>query len=63
MRELAEEGLTMVVVTHEMGFAKQVGTRVTFMDEGRIKGSEPRGVLLEPEAPEAQGFPFEGLNA
>ena len=37
MKELAEEGMTMVVVTHEMGFAKEVGTRVLFMDEGVIK--------------------------
>jgi ABC-type polar amino acid transport system ATPase subunit len=36
MRELAHEGMTMVVVTHEMGFAREVGTRVLFMDEGRI---------------------------
>ena len=36
MRELAKEGLTMVVVTHEMGFAKEVGSRVLFMDEGII---------------------------
>lgn len=36
MRELALEGMTMVVVTHEMGFAREVGTRVLFMDEGRI---------------------------
>lgn len=37
MKELASEGMTMVVVTHEMGFAKEVGTRVLFMDEGVIK--------------------------
>jgi polar amino acid transport system ATP-binding protein len=37
MKELAAEGMTMVVVTHEMGFAKEVGTRVLFMDEGVIK--------------------------
>ena len=36
MRELAEEGMTMVVVTHEMGFAREVATRVMFMDEGII---------------------------
>lgn len=36
MKELAESGMTMVVVTHEMGFAREVGTRVIFMDEGRI---------------------------
>lgn len=37
MKELASEGMTMVVVTHEMGFAREVGTRVLFMDEGKIK--------------------------
>ena len=36
MKELAREGMTMVVVTHEMGFAREVGSRVLFMDEGRI---------------------------
>ncbi|MBO1264096.1 amino acid ABC transporter ATP-binding protein [Proteiniclasticum sp. SCR006] len=36
MKKLAEEGMTMVVVTHEMGFAREVGTRVIFMDEGQI---------------------------
>lgn len=37
MKQLARDGMTMVVVTHEMGFAKEVGTRVLFMDEGKIK--------------------------
>ena len=37
MKELAKEGMTMVVVTHEMGFAKEVGSRVIFFDEGKIK--------------------------
>jgi glutamine transport system ATP-binding protein len=36
MKDLAGEGMTMVVVTHEMGFAREVGDRVLFMDEGRI---------------------------
>lgn len=36
MKNLADQGMTMAVVTHEMGFAKEVGTRVMFMDEGRI---------------------------
>ena len=36
MKELAHEGMTMVVVTHEMGFAREVGTRVLFMDGGKI---------------------------
>ncbi|MGN6711886.1 amino acid ABC transporter ATP-binding protein [Anaerocolumna jejuensis] len=37
MKELADDGMTMVVVTHEMGFAREVGTRVLFMDQGMIK--------------------------
>ena len=37
MKELAREGMTMVVVTHEMGFAREVGTRVLFIDEGIVK--------------------------
>ena len=37
MKQLAREGMTMVVVTHEMGFAKEVGTRVMFFDEGKVK--------------------------
>jgi ABC-type polar amino acid transport system ATPase subunit len=36
MRELAEEGMTMIVVTHEMGFAREVADRVVMMDEGRV---------------------------
>ncbi|MCG8501677.1 MAG: amino acid ABC transporter ATP-binding protein [Firmicutes bacterium] len=43
MKQLAEEGMTMVVVTHEMGFAREVGTRVLFMDEG---------IIVEQAAPE-----------
>ena len=41
IRDLAEEGMTMVIVTHEMGFAKEVATRVLFVDEGRIKEEAP----------------------
>ena len=42
MKELAEEGMTMVVVTHEMGFAREVGTRVIFMDAGQIDRKSTR---------------------
>ena len=42
MRELAQSGMTMVVVTHEMGFAREVGTRILFMD---------RGIILEQNSP------------
>lgn len=41
MKELAEDGMTMVIVTHEMGFAKEVANRVLFIDEGKIKEDEP----------------------
>ncbi len=49
MRELAHEGMTMVVVTHEMGFAREVGTRVLFMDEGKIlEQNTPREFFANP---------------
>lgn len=42
MKELARDGMTMVVVTHEMGFAREVANRVIFIDEGVIKVDKPR---------------------
>ena len=52
MKELAEEGTTMVVVTHEMGFAKEVATRVLFIDEGIIKEqNEPKAFFDHPQHP------------
>ena len=46
MKQLARDGMTMVVVTHEMGFAKEVGTRVLFVDEGKVKEqAEPEEFL------------------
>jgi polar amino acid transport system ATP-binding protein len=57
MRKLAEAGMTMVVVTHEMGFAREVGDRLIFMDEGRIVEQGPaRQVLAEPQSPRTQAF-------
>jgi polar amino acid transport system ATP-binding protein len=47
MRDLAEEGMTMLVVTHEMGFARRVADRVVFMDEGVIVESGPPGQVLD----------------
>ena len=47
MQALAEEGMTMVVVTHEMGFARQVANRVLFIDGGRIVESGPPGILFK----------------
>jgi polar amino acid transport system ATP-binding protein len=57
MRTLAEEGMTMMVVTHEMGFARQVGDRVVFMDEGVIvEDGPPDDVLLNPQHQRTQKF-------
>ena len=50
MKQLAREGMTMVVVTHEMGFARDVGTRVVFIDEGKIKEqAEPEEFFSNPK--------------
>lgn len=50
MKQLAREGMTMVVVTHEMGFAREVGTRVAFIDEGKIKEqAEPEEFFSNPK--------------
>lgn len=57
MRELANEGMTMVVVTHEMGFAREVGTRVLFMDGGRIvEQNTPVEFFAHPESERLKGF-------
>ncbi len=57
MRELAERGMTMVVVTHEMRFARQVGTRMVFMDGGRILEEGTPGALLDgPREPRTREF-------
>ncbi|MBQ3392810.1 MAG: amino acid ABC transporter ATP-binding protein [Lachnospiraceae bacterium] len=57
MKELAEEGMTMVVVTHEMGFAREVATKVLFMDEGVIKEeNEPQEFFSNPKDPRLQDF-------
>ncbi len=57
MRELAESGMTMVVVTHEMGFAREVGTRILFMDQGRIlEQNEPHEFFRNPQNQRTQDF-------
>jgi polar amino acid transport system ATP-binding protein len=57
MRELAEEGMTMLVVTHEMGFAKEVGDQVVFMDGGVIvERGAPEQVLDSPREERTQRF-------
>jgi glutamine transport system ATP-binding protein len=57
MQRLAEEGMTMVVVSHEMGFARTVGTRLLFMDEGRILADgQPRDIFHNPDNERIQQF-------
>ena len=57
MRELAEDGMTMVVVTHEMGFAREVASRVMFMDGGRImEENAPQPFFDHPQNPRLQEF-------
>ena len=57
MKELASEGITMVVVTHEMGFAREVGSRILFMDEGKIvEQGTPAEVFDNPKHPRLQEF-------
>ncbi|SHM70575.1 amino acid ABC transporter ATP-binding protein [Gracilibacillus kekensis] len=57
MKQLAEEGMTMVVVTHEMGFAKEVGDRVIFMDEGYIvEENEPNQLFDDPQHQRTKAF-------
>jgi len=57
MRALAKDGMTMVCVTHEMGFAREVADRVIFMDHGRVlERSTPEAFFRRPEHPRAQQF-------
>ena len=57
MKELAHEGMTMVVVTHEMGFAREVGSRVIFMDGGVIvEENEPSELFAHPKSERLQSF-------
>ena len=57
MRSLAQAGMTMVVVTHEMGFAKEVGTRIIFMDGGKIvEENSPREFFANPKHPRLKDF-------
>ena len=57
MKELADEGMTMVVVTHEMGFAREVGSRVLFMDGGNIlEQNEPHAFFANPKEPRTIEF-------
>ena len=57
MRSLAEEGMTMVIVTHEMGFAREVGDRVLFVDDGRIlEQGTPEAVFEHPQQERTKAF-------
>ena len=57
MKKLADDGMTMVVVTHEMGFAREVATRVVFMDGGYIKEeNNPKDFFEHPQDPRLQDF-------
>jgi len=57
MRRLARDGMTMIVVTHEMGFAREVGDQLVFMDEGLIvEEGSPREMLVSPREPRTQEF-------
>ena len=57
MRQLAEQGMTMVVVTHEMGFAREVGDRVVFMDGGYIvEEGNPKDVINNPKHQRTKDF-------
>ncbi len=63
MVELAEEGMTMLCVTHEMGFAKRVADRVIFMDEGQILESAPPSQIFDnPQHPRTKAFLDKILN-
>ena len=57
MKELAQEGMTMVVVTHEMGFAREVGNRVLFMADGKLlEQGSPSDIFEHPQHPRLQDF-------
>ena len=63
MRELAEEGMTMIVVTHELGFAREVADRVIFMDGGVIvEEGPPADVLESPKRRADQAVPWAGAG-
>jgi len=57
IKDLAEEGMTLIVVTHEMGFAREVGTRLLFMDEGKIvEQGDPRELFDNPKEERTRAF-------
>lgn len=57
MKELARDGMSMVVVTHEMGFAREVGNRVLFMADGKlVEQGAPETIFNSPQSPRLQDF-------
>jgi len=63
MKELAEEGMTMIVVTHEMGFAREVSQRVIHIDEGRIvEEGTPEEIFYHPQNPRTRAFLSKVIN-
>ena len=57
MKDLAKSGMTMLVVTHEMGFAKEVGSRVLFMDDGKIvEENTPEEIFANPKCDRLKDF-------
>ena len=57
MKELANEGMTMIVVTHEMGFAKEVGSRILFIDGGQVtEEAPPEEFFGNPKNPRLRDF-------
>ena len=57
IKDLANEGMTMVIVTHEMGFAREVSTRVLFMDDGCVmEQNEPHALFASPQNPRLKSF-------
>lgn len=63
MKDLAKEGLTMIVVTHEMGFAKEVSDRIVFMDHGVIEEvGSPQEIFTQPKSPITRSFLSSFIN-
>jgi polar amino acid transport system ATP-binding protein len=57
MRQLADDGMTMIVVTHEVGFAREVGDKLVFMDHGGVvESGDPRAVLANPRHERTRAF-------
>jgi polar amino acid transport system ATP-binding protein len=57
IKDLARSGITMVVVTHEIGFAREVGNHLIFMDQGQImEEGHPRSMLADPQNPRTAAF-------